>query len=457
MAATSPLQRAWQRHTIASSLALILLCIAFAWGGVLWGSFQYDDHANILTDPVMHDSGLLLKRLQTGLRPLTRVSYVVDQWLWGAQAGGWLLTNLVLHTATTLGLWWLMHRGSAPALAALAGALVFALQPAHGMTVAYVSGRSGSLMCALLVAAMLLSQSYLQSGQRKHLAGALLCFALGVAAKETALIFPVLMALWIATQAPTTTGHWKAPPRTLLLSLAVMAIICLGLAAYSPRYQSLLAYSLGVRSPWDSLAHNAAALPATASLLLRPWALAVEHVAPLGGLPSALGASGLVLWLAIAARCWRAQPWITLGMLWPLVALLPSHSLVAKLDAVNESNLYLAWLGPALAVAAGVRPVLGYAVESSAMKIVLLLTITAAALSCGWRTRVWGDSVWLWQEATLSAPSARTWNNLGMAHLNHDQPALARHAFTTALQYQPLYAPASLNLEMLDLLSKPWE
>jgi protein O-mannosyl-transferase len=461
MAAISHPLGAWHKHPATCSAVVIVLCIALAWGGVLCGSFQYDDYPNILTDPVMHDSGRLWQRLLTGVRPLTRLSYVLDQWLWGDTAGGWLLTNLLLHTATALGLWRLLYLSHASAFAAVVGALAFALQPAHGMTVSYVSGRSTGLMCALLVASMLLSQAYLHHARRRHLVGALLCFALAVAAKEIALIFPLLWALWLhasqTTQTTQTTPSRPAAPRKLLWGYIAVAIACLAVAACSTRYQSLLAYSLHLRSPWESVVRNAAALPATASLLLRPWALAVEQPSVFQGYHSALGACGLLLWITVALRCWRKRPWVSLAMLWPLIALLPSHSLVAKLDAVSESNLYWVWLGPSMALAAGVPPLLRKALESFAMPIVLFILVVAAALGCAWRTWVWGDSVRLWHEATLRAPSARTWNNLGMAHLNHDQPALARQAFATALQYQPMYAPAVRNLEMLDLLSQSRE
>ncbi len=458
MVAISHPQRAWHKHPTTCSIVVIVLCIAFAWGGVLWGSFQYDDYPNILTDPVMHDNGRLWQRLLTGVRPLTRLSYVLDQSLWGEAAGGWLLTNLLLHTATALGLWRLLYLGQASAFAAVVGALAFALQPAHGMTVAYVSGRSTGLMCALLVASMLLSQAYLNHARRRHLVGALLCFALAVAAKEIALIFPLLWALWLhASPSAQSTVSRRAALRTLLWGYIAIAIVCLGVAACSTRYQSLLAYSLHLRSPWESVVRNAAALPVTASLLLRPWALTVEHAVELQGYHSALGACGLLLWVTVALRCWRKRPWVSLAMLWPLIALLPSHSLVAKLDAVSESNLYWVWIGPSMALAAGVPRVPRKALESMAMPIVLSILVVTAALGCAWRTWVWGDSVRLWQEATLRAPSARTWNNLGMAHLNHDQSAPARQAFTTALQYQPMYAPAVRNLEMLDLLSQSRE
>lgn len=46
-------------------------------------------------------------------------------------------------------------------------------------------------------------------------------------------------------------------------------------------------------------------------------------------------------WLLGALLFSRRSRWITLGMLWPVIALLPSHSFIAKADAISESGLYL--------------------------------------------------------------------------------------------------------------------
>src|SRR3954469_23743062 len=77
--------------------------VVLAWGAVVFGSFQYDDFANILQDPATHDVSALLQRLATGIRPLTRLSYALSDRMFGEWAGGWLLINGLLHLLTTVG------------------------------------------------------------------------------------------------------------------------------------------------------------------------------------------------------------------------------------------------------------------------------------------------------------------------------------------------------------------
>jgi len=76
--------------------------LVVAWGGVMFGSFQYDDFANVLNDPATTDLYALFDRLFGGIRPLTRLSYAVNAALFGDWAGGWLLVQWLVHVANVL-------------------------------------------------------------------------------------------------------------------------------------------------------------------------------------------------------------------------------------------------------------------------------------------------------------------------------------------------------------------
>ncbi|MBK6453641.1 MAG: hypothetical protein IPF84_14485 [Proteobacteria bacterium] len=150
---------------------------------------------------------------------------------------------------------------------------------------------------------------------------------LAVLAKETALVLPVLL-LWETTRRPI------APPREILRRVAPATATAFLLTAVaivtSSRLRELLAYSLALSSPGDALATNAAALPISLTLWWRPWALSVEqpHV-----FTTADTISGAILLLAMvlgAATALRARaPAVVLALLWPIVALLPTHSVFA--------------------------------------------------------------------------------------------------------------------------------
>lgn len=425
----------------------LLACITLAWGGVLFGSFQYDDFPNILTDPATAGGTALMERLTTGIRPLTRLSYALDHALWGRWAGGWLLTNFLLHLATAYGVWRLvLARGASVVIALTAGAL-FALQPASGMTVAYVSGRSTGLMTALLVGALVAFEIHVRTQNKAYLVSSLLLSLLACTAKEVALVFPALLLLWTFTR--LKEGDAMRPAATSIAPFVLVAVTGVAVALSSPRYRGLLTYSMDLRTPLESLVANASALPATLSLLVRPWSLAVEHAAPSGFVATTIGAIVLLAWFAIALSAWRKHPWLTFGMLWPVFALLPTHSVIAKVDAVSETSLYLAWAGPSIALAVGCREWFA----SGRRRVAVGLVTIVLSLTCAWRTVVWGDPVRLWREAVATAPmSARTWNNLGQAYMAKAHPKEAKRAFQMALKLEPGNVRALRNLDLLEVL-----
>ena len=437
-----------QRTLLPQPMWWLVGALAIAWGGVAFGSFQYDDFANVLNDPATTDLEALLDRLFGGIRPLTRLSYAVSAALFGEWAGGWLIVQWCVHVAATLLLLKVLELRTNNRRAAFIAAACFALLPSHGATVAYVSGRSIELSTAWLLAALLAHEHAARNTDRRGVFRALAgtCFFVACATRETALIFPLLILAWERTREPIPT--WKEcfrQARPYLIGAAFMGTIALTVIS---RYEDLLLFSLGYRSPADSVLHNLFALPATLSLLVRPWSLTVEHVVAIGIFDIALGAGCVLLMIALAMRASRSQPWIALALLWPLIALLPTHSLIAKLDSITEGPLYLACLGPCMAC--GIYAERWIRRASAVATPTLLAVAGVAVVLCAWRTSVWSNPTELWHEATLNSPaSARAWTNLGMAQLNDGDYEAARHSLRKSLELNPTDARALLNLELI--------
>ncbi|MET0984682.1 MAG: hypothetical protein ABW034_04670 [Steroidobacteraceae bacterium] len=424
------------------------LFFVLAWGGIAWGSFQYDDFANILTDPATFNVPDLVERLAHGIRPLTRVSYALSAAVFDEWAGGWLLFNGLLHAITTLGIARLAFVRTGSSSAALAAGLCFALQPANAMVVAYVSGRSTALATTLLIVALLSherSVASLPSATRWHV-GAIVAFACACAAKEIAVVFPLLVLVWEITRSEQS---WSIAARRTAPYAVVAVLLCLSLLLWMPRYHELLAFSLELRSPMAAVLHNFAALPATLSLWFTPWALSVEHASPSHWLWSAMGAQ-LVIGGLFSLRLRTSYPLLTLALLWPLAALAPTHSIIAKLDDVSEGPLYLAWIGPSIAIGTWLSR---YAGRRLARGLVFA-SLLGMTMLCTWRVHVWSDPVLLWREAVAAAPeSSRAWTNLGMAQMTAGEPAAARASLRTALGLDPSDPRVMLNLEILAALN----
>jgi hypothetical protein len=422
----------------ASGAALVAVLTLAIWHGVLVAPFHYDDFANVVLDEATRDAGAFRDRLAVGVRPLTRASHFVDHALWGFDPRGHHLGNLALHVATVLGVWALARRRLEGDLGPTLAAAVFAVQPAHAEVVAYVSGRATGLMTALLVAA-LVAHERARRAPAWHAASAALAFA-ACLAKEVALVFPLLLAIWEMGR-PRDAARRRALACALALALATTALL-----ACSPRYRALLGHSLDLRTPFEALAVGLCAVPVLVSLWLRPWALSIDHALPrVDALAIAAGAAVVVAALAAAVATRRRAPLLALAILWALAALAPTSTFVARADPIAEKALYLAWIGPALA--------LGALARSRRRLILTCAFVAAAAVAAAARVRTWQDPKALWMDAVAKAPeSARAWNNLGMAHLAHREHGRARDAFLRATRLDPTDEVARANLARASLV-----
>jgi hypothetical protein len=419
----------------ARTTLLLLLAVLAAWAPALGGEFQYDDLRNIVFDPATAGGAALIERLANGFRPLLRLSYVLDHLLWGMMPAGFIATNLAIHALTTLGVAALARRrlGGGEVAAAAAG-LIFALQPAHAAVIASASGRSTGLATLLMVCALLAHERGIAGALRWRLVS-LAAMTLAVMAKETALALPALILLWERTR--------ESPPdrretvRRLAPSCALAAVLLATAVMASSRLRDLLAFSFAIASPVEALTVHAAALPLSLGLWFSPWALAIEHPRSFAAATSLAGAAVLLAMVALALALRRRVPLATLALLWPLAALLPTHSIVARLDPIVEKALYPGWIGPSLALAAALGA-LGTRLQAPLARGFLATALALVAALCAWRAAVWADPAALWREASTRAPwSARAWSNHALAELGAGREAAAAKAAARALELDP--------------------
>jgi hypothetical protein len=444
---------------------LALAVTAAVWVTVPRGAFQFDDFHNVVRDPATTDARALLRRLPVGVRPLLRLTYFADAWRGGLTPRAFLTTNLVLHLATVLATYALARRRLGSPLAAGLAGLAFAVQPAHAEAVAYVSGRSTGLMTALLLWGLVCHDAAMTTERPRRRwglsAAALSLFAAAALAKEVALVAPILVWLWEWTRpGPEPLKAGVAARRAILPGAAVTAAGLL--LACSPRYRYLAQFSLDLRDPWSSLVTNAGAWPTLVSLWGRPGALSVVH--PFDGpgpMATGLGAA-LAAGLGIVAGAGhRRAPLATLAAGWILIALAPTHSFLARIEVVTEKPLYLAWVGPALALGAAATWLLRATTSRSkalalsaelGLAVVLLLSASATRS----RVALWADPARLWADAVSKAPeSSLAWTNLGVAYLGQHDDRGAMQAFRHALTLDPGNVRARANLGIVALLCGP--
>jgi protein O-mannosyl-transferase len=438
-------------RTRAVPLLLALLPIA-VYLPSLGASFQFDDWSVIVGDARVASLAAWWAAMP-GIRPLLKATYALNHEL-GSGPAGFRAVNLLLHGLNTLLLFALLRRvlragrlatqAEATFVAAVA-ALVFALHPVQTESVTYVSGRSNLLAAAFALASLLAWRARAATPRGRLAYGAsLLLLAGAVASKESAAVTPLAMLLVAQVERPRET--W----RHLLAVLPAFATVALLLAAglLFTRYDALLATSLGTRGPFGNLALQ---IDGVWYLLGQLWRWDRLNADPLllpsGGAEWFVHALVLKALLVTGLASLSRQRVLALALLWFFTWLLPTNSFVARLDPVNDRQLYLAIVGPALLLASALL-VLRRRFGTSPAPVVSVLAVLLA-LGTANRNRVYADEVRFWSDVTAKTPAnARAHNNLGMAHATACEPLAAEVAFERAasLSRDPR---AAINLALL--------
>jgi tetratricopeptide (TPR) repeat protein len=396
------------------AVAAALACAAYL--NALDNPFVYDDHDTVIANRSLADlSNIRFILVYSPFRPLVNASYALDRWLWGYRPLGYHLTNIGLHVAAVVLLYAWIRRllsdsGSARSahLAAFIGAALFAVHPLQSEAVAYVSGRS-ELMCAVwFIAALLLARQAILSGTRTRGALAAACGVLAIASKETGLVLPIVFLAydWLLRPGDDAARRW----RLWRLVVPVFALFAV-MAAY--RFMMLPGIPGGsVMAPVLNGMTQAIVIWRYVGLLAWPGGQSIMHAVhrvtsvldPL----SWVALAALVLASAAAFRLRKSYPVISFGIVWFLVVLAPSSSVVLLREGMAEHRVYLASAGIFIAVAASMSrwlerdPGPSLLVRRALAGAVCVVLTMLCALTV-MRNRVWSSPVALWTEASLHA------------------------------------------------------
>ncbi|HOO76339.1 MAG TPA: hypothetical protein PLI51_00010 [bacterium] len=416
----------------------IPVAVALVYFPVLTGEFQLDDY-NI----IRHNPALLRG---WGAAAAFWPSRALALWSFRLNflVGGWSLPgfhgfNIALHAASALALYGILRilLGRTPAAAAGAffGALFFAVHPAATQAVSYVVQRFVSLAGCLVLAAVL---GYL-SGRRAWLRGegraeiavpylaGLACFLGASFSKESALVLPA--AILVGEAASSSAERPRS--RRLLFALPWVLAVLVPLAAvaataarpegegmdgfYYRRNFSSGSAALTVPAQGVSLASRREYLYTQLNafrdylaLAAVPVGQAVYHeLEPARSLLRAdVAVSALLLsgFLLLGARLLGAGSVGGGGMLWFVLCLLPTSSVVVLWPFFSEHHLYLGLAGAgtvlaaAVSLASGARPA---PARAAAWAVVFCLALMAFS-----RNLRWGTEVALWESNVRRYPAS---------------------------------------------------
>jgi tetratricopeptide (TPR) repeat protein len=395
-------------------------------------------------------------------RPVTNLSYLLDTYLWGEQAFGFHLTNLLLNLGNTLLVFQLTLEVVRTPLAAWAGALLFAAHPIHTEAVDMIQGRTDLLATFFYLIAFLLFRHSLDSrGTPKapylHTAS-LASFFLALLSKEMAITLPLIILLYGYCRPKEPHRKpllWILPYFATILLYLGLRLSLLGLGQLLPRSELLTPH----HSP--ALAGRLLQLPLLLTtylkLLLWPYPLRFRFFGAFPGpkeiadpaffLPLLL----LSLLLGAVLLIWQKSKEVGLSVGWVLLTLLPVLGFTPIPGFIMaERYLYLPSVGYALLFtlllghllrepgSQGKQILIGGALTG------LLIVFTGLTIH---RHAEWTDQLAIWQAIAREAPeNSAVHNNLGVEYLHRDRFEEAIVHFQKAAEINPRNISALNNL-----------
>ena len=394
---------------------LLLLTIA-VWGvyaGALEHHFldNWDDQAYVVENPAIR--GFTTEHLRSAFSsyylgnyaPLQIISYMLDYTLWGLKPSGFIFSNLVLHTFSTLLFYAILIRLRFTRTAACLAALLFAGHPVQVESVAWISQRKNLLAMFFMLAAFHLYLSAQNTEGRRRLAffaGSLAAFGAALFSKSVVVVFPLMLVAYDYCYLPQS--GWRRGLRNKLPYLA--AALLIGLTALVSQDFS----NSGGRAPYHggsplvTLYTMLTVFTRYLEMLAVPWRLSAIYGLPLRFSPDGaviLSAIALLLSVAIGIFLCRRRHRLSFWYLLFFIGLLPVANIIPILTLMNDRYLYFPMLGVAASF--------GLLADSSTLRLksaqvpwrlfAATLLIAVALASARERSRVWHDSITLWTDA----------------------------------------------------------
>ncbi len=458
--------------------------------------FVYDDVPQILKNPAIHSWHFVpqyfTSHVWAAIYPTTSGNYyrpIFLLWLrlnyaiFGTKAAGWHLTSIACHVLATWLVFGIARTLSGDRLTAFLTALIFGVHPAHIENVAWISGVTDPLVACFLLGSLSaflsscgLPQAPVEGARKRSLSAlSLSLFALALLSKETAVVLPALIFIYVFILGQDEESGAGVGKRFAAAMRACVPYLLLVLIYAAIRFRALGGWShptipvnwTAVFATWPDLLWFYARhlfLPLqlsefyplayvthlSAASVLLPLAMfatvAVVVFFLIRFLPNAMPGSPA----EIDVRSPRNIAWFAVALIViPLLPVLDLRSLTVG-DIVHDRYLYLPSAGFALLVAIFIRElarglredqrtILPVAFSSAIIVAFAVLTIS--------QQMQWASDILLYSRGVESAPANMTVReNLANALLEANQPARAIPLYLDVFNHDPAFWASNYNL-----------
>ncbi len=467
------------RPNIVITLVLSLANLGLYWHVQNFDFIIYDDHAYVVSNPMVQN-GLTMDGLEWAFttfdhnapmwHPLTWLSLMLDRQFFGMNAGGYHWTNLLLHMANTLLLFFTL-RGMTDAFWRSAFvAILFAVHPLHVESVAWISERKDVLCMFLWLLATWSYLRYIERLQSRWYFFTLLLFVLALMAKPMAVTFPFVLLLldyW-----PLCRSRRRVQDIQNGIRYQLAAPTCLQRSTFSLFMEkgpflamslltsiiTFLAQERGeavqslIKVPFTLRAANAFVAYLTyVGKTVWPHDLAVFYPLPRAwplwhiffAFTLVIGITALIAYLS------KSYPYLFTGWFWFVGTLVPVIGLVqVGSQSMADRYTYIPLTGLFIIIAWGGADIFSRQYSSRICLYLSSAFLISTFMVVSWfQIQYWQNSVALFKHTlavTKESPMAH--NSLGVALRILGDYGGAEYHFKEALRIRPSFAEAHVNL-----------
>lgn len=269
--------------------------------------------------------------------PLTMFSLLIDYTLWGENAGGYHLTNILLHALNAVLVYWLVTQVTRQRFIGWTTAVLFAVHPVQVESVVWISSRKGLLSGAFMLAALICWLRPKRTPKQElwgilFLAGALLAKALAVVIPAIMLTYDILV---------NRKKFAEALARQIIPGLMCLLLLMVTMSAQMTEMGGIRTHmSL---SRWYLMALDTTILWKYVGMMLYPHDLCVLYDVPLKDVwgQICLSTIGIAIVAYVGYRLRHSKPLIPWATLSFLLLLLPVLNLFPISTLMNDRYLYM--------------------------------------------------------------------------------------------------------------------
>ncbi|QDT26864.1 hypothetical protein Enr10x_21750 [Gimesia panareensis] len=424
------------------SLALVVLV---SYGvAVTFDFVNWDDPWYVIENPLIKSwqpenlQQVATKVVTRNYAPLTILSFLIDHTLYGLWAGGYHLTNVLLHLVNVVLAYLLVTRLSGNRLVGWATAAVFAIHPVQVETVVWISSRKGLLSGAFILASLwywLRKERTLEQNTCGFV-----CFIGALLSKALAVVVPAIVFCydyWVAK-----VPFREAVKRQIFPGCCALLLLVITMLAQTSELGGVRDH-FGM-SKLELLSVDSVIMSKYVQMLVWPQTRSVLYDPPVTGI-GGLVLLAVVCWLTAAvlfARMGKREPLILFAGATFVLLLLPVLNLFPITTLMNDRYLYLPCIPFFGLLFSGVYQILerlkervligyygrqrvsGYLVPA-VFGILVLALVSRFSLQTEQYLGVWKNGLSLWQYTSRQVPQLPV-VQIQLANSYHQQGDSAR-------------------------------